>query len=245
MLPITLIYLALSHVATAQNATNTTTPECEGEVGVYNSFNITNSTIIPAFEPPGFSPANWTLNFGVSDIRNATDKSSLSEMYMWIDSTDKETDLDSVDLPYTGCIIGYALERRRNSTGDIGTGDGCKGVFTEECYKALVQSATLSASRGLDGGDLKKRCLNALDFTNVKGCDREDGWYAYSSHGTSPLALTPGHALCTYRHIANIATPQSSLATAHQAPTAPTAAAPAASQKTPNYASPPGPIPGR
>lgn len=178
MIHVALIYLAFLHVSTAQNATsNNTAATCDKDVpiGVYNAFNISSNNTIPAFQPPNTSPANWTLHFGVSDTRNATDNSSETDLYMWLDSTDEETDLNSPELPYMGCLVRVSLDRKRKSTGSIGEGDGCAGVFSEKCYNALVANVKASAMQDLDGADMRKRCLRAVDW-DTKECEEGDGW---------------------------------------------------------------------
>jgi hypothetical protein len=192
MLPITLLTLALFDLATAQNATsNSTTPEClaENGVGTYDSFNITTTTNMPGFQFPNTSPSNWTLHWGVKDTRNANDQSSTTNMYMWLDSTDKDTDLDSPELPYTGCIVGLSLTNPKKSTGDIGVGDGCAGVFSEKCYNAIVKSVALSAQQPLRGTHVEKRCIRMADWDN-EACKEDDAvWGAKHAAGTSDSLL--------------------------------------------------------
>jgi hypothetical protein len=202
MITTTFIYLALLRLATAKNttSTNTTEPICRDGPGVYNSFNVTGTNVVPGFQPPGVPSSNWTLNFGVSETLNATIKTSKTKMYMWIGSTDNATNLDSPDLPYTGCVVSLLLDRQRKSTGgSIGADgqDGCEGVFTEKCYNWLLNAAKNSARQPLNGKDAQKRCLLMTMFEESTDCDYDDAWSARSAHGTSTFYLLkpPNHSL--------------------------------------------------
>jgi len=186
MISTTLIYLALSHLAAAQNATgqNSTGKCTDAPNDVYTSFNKTGTNNIPGFQPPNTSPSNWTLNFGVSDTRNATDKSSRTDMYMWINSTDNNTELNSPELPYTGCFIGVVLDRKRTSTGSFGDGDGCEGVFSEKCYNALVAHAKSRAQMSSDNDDYIQRCISYNVITpEGNECADESQMWSTASHG--------------------------------------------------------------
>jgi len=197
----TIIALALVRLATAQKGTtNSTEPSCENP-GVYKSFNVTSTNVIPGFQPANITASNWTLNFGVSDIRNTTDEPSTTDLYMWIDSTDNDTDLDSPDLPYTGCLVTLSLGRRRESTGgSIGPDgqDGCEGVFSEKCYNAVVKAAQASAKQPLNGADPEKRCIQIVDWDSEE-CDDEDSWWGLSANGAFtvflPLNSSPQSAI--------------------------------------------------
>jgi hypothetical protein len=216
MLSTTLIYyLALTRLATARrNMTEYSKTYCDDEefVNVYTDFNISSTNTLPAFQPPNTSPANWTVHFGVSDKRNASEQTSNTNVYMWLDSTDKETELISTELPWTGCLVTLRFAKGRKSTGNIGSDgvDGCKGVFSEKCYNALTRQVKASAQQPLDERDPADVCLDMVDFDD-DDCHDDDDQVGWSKHveGKSThlrpataqrLITTPNHSHLRQRH---------------------------------------------
>jgi hypothetical protein len=170
------------------NGTDTTTDKCENAFGDFESFNSTGNLTIPGFTLPHIVSSNWTVNIGVKDKCNATDSSSATEVFTWIDSTNRDTDLNSVDLPYTGCLVSLVLTRKRQSSGSIGEGDGCEGVFSDKRYNALVENAKTRAF-GLSGTDhIQKKCLDAVEWVK-DACDDEDACGAKTANSESNHGL--------------------------------------------------------
>ncbi|ORY16358.1 hypothetical protein BCR34DRAFT_597654 [Clohesyomyces aquaticus] len=170
----------LSHAQNSTTPTNSTQKCFPGERDDFSYVNATSSTTIPGFQPPGFSPRNWTITTGLKNVQNTTTNSSANHQLYWIKSSDADEDLSSHNLPYTGCFIG--MDRfsyhPKKSTGD--KINGCEGVFSDKCYDAVVKYA-LQQAQAQSGNPFRRSpgytCLDMIEFVK-KDCDKNEEWSA-------------------------------------------------------------------
>ncbi|KAJ4288489.1 hypothetical protein N0V90_011725 [Kalmusia sp. IMI 367209] len=163
MLAHTLLTLGLAVQAaralTKGNQTDNSTGQCDVEGG-YDYVNVTGTLTIPGFKYPRFDQHDWTLYFGIKDIRNTTANKNKDDLLLWIDADD---DLDSLDLPYIGCAVhlGYDEKNKKTSTGNIAQGDACKGVFSEKCFNS-IQSKAKAAAEAQSSDDHDRRMISDI-----------------------------------------------------------------------------------
>lgn len=179
----------------ADNITTNSTECRRNETFAFSHVNATSTFTVPGFQPPGFSPRNWTITTGLRDDRNATGNFSSDDLVMWIDSTDPTENLESEDLPYYGCLIEIVPVKRKKSKGDIVPSksvdsigqNGCRGVFSEKCYTAILQFAQSGAENaaGFDATSARpgRTCLNMLEFID-DSCDDDENWEAAGASRT-------------------------------------------------------------
>jgi hypothetical protein len=153
--------------AKAQSQTSNSTADAVkcAIAGGYDYANATGNLTFPGLGPSGADTPDWTLNVGLKDTRNASTNSSRQWPLMWLSSSDKNEDMDSPELPFTGCAVSMIFDEMKTSTGSVGERDGCKGVFGDGCYNALVKQAMNNArAQGRSNGNTQKSttklCMN-------------------------------------------------------------------------------------
>lgn len=191
--PLSLALFASPALATAfsdllpRNETANSTDKCHGEVdNIWDYANATTNLTIPGFTPPGFSPRNWTVNIGLRDSRDALRNTSQDQVTLWIDSPAEDDNLTSVDLPYIGCVVAFDMRQYKKSSGQGGE-DGCKGVFSDKCYNALVSKAKSAAEAQSGETRERKTSLLCMDMARLDDESCDDSEVSVASSVTSEL----------------------------------------------------------
>ncbi|KAL8627588.1 hypothetical protein Q9189_006710 [Teloschistes chrysophthalmus] len=161
-----------SSLSTAQNTTNTTNcPSTYSDFGLSKtSVNASAAYPVPGFYPPGTGttpPANWTYNTAVS----ATSNNGINQA-VWIDTPDN-TNLESVDLPYLGCLVAFiGLPHDTTVRGQDDSGD-CVKAMDRKCVDDVTMTAK-SIARQASGTDREAEtvCASIVSMSVPNSCSK-------------------------------------------------------------------------